>query len=415
MHTVMDVLRPRRAALGPPSDASRGLFGAARGALNDHPLVTDGIAAGALLTLSTVWLVLSPFAGAKTALFQIALVVPLVWRRSHPAIVFVLIAVVALLEWVLGSPLIADASLLVALYTVAVHDSRVRTLVAAAVLEVGAVLAATRWHPAGTLLRSLAFLTATVVAALFAGLTVRSGSEYMAWLAERAARLEIERDQQASIAAAEERTRIAREMHDIVAHSLSVVITLLDAASVVNRSDPERAADAMLRAADVGRQALGDMRTMIGVLRTDTIGAELVPQPGLTQLESLLGSVRATGLAVTVEVQGQPFALGAAAELTAYRIVQESLTNTIKHASATSARVVLRYDRPVVTVHVTDDGPAPVDGPRRRVDEVGKGHGINGMRERAGLHRGTLEAGPVPGGGWAVVATLRPDTAPVKL
>jgi signal transduction histidine kinase len=413
MHTFMDVFRPRRASLRPPLDASRGLFGAARRVLNDHPLGTDGIAAGAILMLSTVWLVLSPFAGAKTALFQIALVVPLVWRRSYPAIVFLVIASVALLEWVLGSPLIADASLLVALYTVAVHDSRVRTLLATAILEVGAVLAATRWYPAGTLLRSLAFLTATVVAALFAGLTVRSGSEYLAWLAERAARLEIERDQQASIAAAEERTRIAREMHDIVAHSLSVVITLLDAASVVSRSDPERAAEAMHRASGVGRQALGDMRTMIGVLRTDSVGAELLPQPGLSQLESLLDRVRATGLEVTVEVEGQRFAVGAAAELTVYRIVQESLTNTIKHASATCARVVLRYDRPLVTVQVTDDGQG--DAARRPVDEVGWGHGINGMRERAGLHGGTLRAGPAAGGGWAVVATLRPDTAPVTL
>ena len=408
MSTFTDV-SSSRGSLHPPLPASRGLFGAARRVLNDHPLVTDGVAASGLLLLSTLWLVLSPFAGVKTATFQIALVVPLVWRRSHPAIVFLVIAVVALLEWVFGSPLVADASLLVALYTVAVHDSRVHTLIAGAILEVGAVLASTRWDPAGTLLRSLAFLTATVVAALFAGLTVRSGSEYMSWLAERASRLEVERDQQASIAAAEERTRIAREMHDVVAHSLSVVITLLDAASVVGRSDPEQAAEAMRRASGVGRQALGDMRTMIGVLRTDSVGTELLPQPRLTQLESLLDRVRTTGLDVTIEVEGQSFPVGPATELTVYRIVQESLTNTIKHASATWARVVLRYDHPLVTVDVTDDGQA--DGDRGSGNQMGPGHGINGMRERAGLHGGSLRAGPVADGGWAVVATLRADTA----
>jgi signal transduction histidine kinase len=139
------------------------------------------------------------------------------------------------------------------------------------------------------------------------------------------------------------------------------------------------------------------------------VGAELLPQPRLTQLESLLDRVRTTGLDVTIEVEGQSFPVGPATELTVYRIVQESLTNTIKHASATWARVVLRYDHPLVTVDVTDDGQA--DGDRGSGNQMGPGHGINGMRERAGLHGGSLRAGPVADGGWAVVATLRADTA----
>jgi signal transduction histidine kinase len=360
-----------------------------------------------------VWLVLSPFAGPKAALAQIALVVPLVWRRAYPSAVFIVIAFVGLLEWVFASsPLIADVSLLVALYTVAVHKSRLQVVGATAVLEVGAILASTRWEPAGSLPRSLGFLTATVIAALFAGLTVRSGSEYLASLAERAVRLEVERDQQASIAAANERTRIAREMHDIVAHSLSVVVTLADAASVVSRSDPDRAAEAMHQVSAVGRQALGDMRTMIGVLRTDSTDVELVPQPGLAELENLLGRVRATGIAVDLERDGQAFSLGAAAELTIYRIVQETLTNILKHASATHARVVLRFRQPWVTILVSDDGP--IGGDRNAVGleriDHGGGHGIDGMRERAGLHGGSLVAGPAAGGGWVVTATLRPET-----
>ena len=150
-----------------------------------------------------------------------------------------------MIQLLLRIQLIGDVALLVALYTVAVHESRARAAWATAVLELGAVLAAIRWQPAGTVPRSLLFLSATVVAALFAGLTVASGSRYLAWLAERAERLELERDQQATIAATAERTRIAREMHDIVSHSLSVVITLADAASVVSttRSRPCRRGD----------------------------------------------------------------------------------------------------------------------------------------------------------------------------
>ncbi len=146
-------------------------------------------------------------------------------------------------------------------------------------------MATLKWEPAGTAPRSLLFLTATVVAALFAGLTVASGSRYLAWMDERARRLAIERDQQATIAAAAERTRIARELHDIVSHSLSVVITLADAAAVVSRSDPGR--EAMAEVSEAGRQALSDMRAMLGVLRTDDPPADLAPQPGVAQLGGL--------------------------------------------------------------------------------------------------------------------------------
>lgn len=225
----------------------------------------------------------------------------------------------------------------------------------------------------------------------------------MASLADRAARLEVERDQQAAIGAALERARIAREMHDIVAHSLSVVITLADAASVVSPSDPAQAAAAMRQVSDVGRQALRDMRTMIGVLRTEDLGPELGPQPDIGQLGALFDRVRTTGLVVEIEVMGEPFALGAATELTVYRILQEALTNTIKHASATQVRVVLHYADPVVELTVMDDGAGVAPS------GIG-GHGIEGMRERAQLHGGTLRAGPAPAGGWVVSASLRPET-----
>ena len=361
-----------------------GLFGSVRRVVHGHPLQTDALMAAALFALSTLWLVTSVFSGPRTALVQAALIVPLVWRRSSPTVVFAVVSAVGLAQWLLDYRLIGDVAL-VALYTVAVHASRVRTVIAAGVLEVGAVMAATRWVPAGTVPRSLVFLTATVVAALFAGLTVRSGSEYLTWLDERAMRLEIERDQQAAIGAALERARIAREMHDIVAHSLSVVITLADAAAVAGRSDPAQAAQAMQHVSAVGRQALGDMRAMIGVLRTDDVGPEFGPQPDLAQLGELFERVRATGLAVTMTYEGEPFSLGAATELTVYRILQEALTNTIKHASATEVRVVVRYAHPFVDLTVADDGAGSVP-------PGGGGHGIEGMRERANLHGGSVSA-----------------------
>ncbi len=409
MRTLFVAGHPGRGPVQPSPQADEGLFGSVRRVVHDHPLPTDALAASVLVALSTLWLVLSPFSNIRTGLVQGALIVPLVWRRKNPIAVFAVVSAVALLQWALGYRLIGDASLLVALYTVAVHESRVRTLVATGVLEVGAVMASTRWMPAGTAPRSFLFLTATVVAALFAGWTVRSGSEYLAWLAERAARLEVERDQQAAIGAARERTRIARELHDIVAHSLSVVITLADGASAVSVSDPVQAAHTMHQVSEIGRQALGDMRTMIGVLRTEDGAAELGPQPDIAQLDDLVERVRATGLEVVMEVTGEAFPVGAATELTVYRIIQEALTNTIKHASATKVVVSVHYARPAVELTVTDDGSGAAGAAR----SAGAGHGIEGMSERAGLHGGSLTAGPATGRGWTVSAVLVPDTTGV--
>ena len=176
------------------------------------------------------------------------------------------------------------------------------------------------------------------------------------------------------------------------------MITLADAAAVVGRADPARGVEAMTEVSEVGRRALTDMRAMLGVLRTDEPAAGLAPQPGIGDLDALVERVRATGLPVDLAVEGTPFPLGAAAELTAYRIVQEALTNTLRHAAARRASVIIVYDEPQVRVRVADDGTAKPQGGRR-------GHGIDGMRERAALHGGTLRAGP-SAQGWLVEATL---------
>jgi signal transduction histidine kinase len=424
MGIMTDLSGPQWSSLQPPEEITGDLFGRGRDIVRTHPLATDALLAAVLLALSTVWLAGAGFAEPQAAVVQTALVATVAVRRSWPTGVFLLACAIAFAQWLLGFPLLGDGALLICLYTVAAHESRIRAVLAAVLLEAGVVMAALKWDPAGTIPRSLLFLSGTVVAALFAGLAAASGSRYLAWMDERARRLAVERDQQAAIAAAGERTRIARELHDIVSHSLSVVITLADAAAVVSRSDPGR--EAMAEVSEAGRQALSDMRAMLGVLRTDDPPADLAPQPGIAQLNVLLERIRATGLAVRLDIEGTPFPLGAAAGLTAYRIVQEALTNTIRHARARQARVTIRYHAPDLELRVADDGggatpggfagsagpsslgrgsPGPGDQPGQSGD---RGHGIDGMRERAALHDGTVTAGPAPGGGWLVAATLRP-------
>ena len=401
MGTMTEYTSRGPTSLQPPEDITGGLFGWGRTMVRSYPLATDALLAAALLGLSTFWLAGSPFADVRAAVVQTALIATVAVRRRQPSIVFLLASAIAFAQWLMGFPLLGDGALLIGLYTVAAHEPRIRALAAAGLLEAGVIMAAVKWEPAGSVTHSLLFLTATVIAALFAGLTVASGSRYLSWMDERARRLAVERDQQATIATAAERTRIARELHDIVSHSLTVVITLADAAAVVSRSDPDR--EVMAEVSQAGRQALTDMRAMLGVLRTDDRPADLAPQPGVPELSVLLDRVRATGLAVDFDAVGAPFPIGAAAGLTVYRIVQEALTNTIRHAGAGHARVTIRYDAPVLEVRVADDGAAEVPSSQH-------GHGIDGMRERAALHQGTLRAGPAAEGGWLVEAVLRLDS-----
>jgi signal transduction histidine kinase len=415
--TMTEYLGLQRTALQPPDEITRGLFERGRGVVRRHPLATDALLAALLLALSMVWLAGSPFAGPRGAVIQTVLVATIAFRRRWPSAVFLLVSAIAFGQWLVGIPLIADGALVIALYTVAAHQSRSRALLAAGLLEAGAIMAAVKWQPAGSVSRSLLFLTAMVVAALFAGLTAASGSRYLAWMDERARRLVLDRDQQAAPAPAAERTRIARELHDIVSHSLSVVITLADAAVVVSPSAPGR--EAMAEVAETGRRALSDMRAMLGVLRPEEHGPEehgpgpVAPQPGLSQLAALVERVGATGLTVDLAIEGDPFPVGAVAELSAYRIVQEALTNTIRHAQASHARVAIRYDAPRLRVQISDNGPATNDAADNGTDNgTGTGHGIDGMRERTALHGGTVSAGPAPGGGWLVSATLYPWDGP---
>jgi signal transduction histidine kinase len=242
-------------------------------------------------------------------------------------------------------------------------------------------------------------LTAVTVTAAVVGRGRRTRRAYLAALEDRAARAERERDQLARIAVAEERARIARELHDVVAHNLSVMTALADGAGFAPGS--ERAREAVAQIAVTGRQALGEMHRLVGVLRADGEAPELAPAPGLDDLGALVEHVRAAGLPVTLTVTGQPVSLTAGAQLAVHRLVQESLTNTLRHGvGVRSAAVRLDWRGDALDVEVTDDGAAV------RAPERGSGHGLVGMRERLAPFGGAVTAGPAPDGGWRVTAAL---------
>ena len=385
--------------------------------------------AAALFVLCAGWF--TEAGGANPNLWLVAaLTFPLVFRRRAPMAVFLAIAAVAFVQWLVTGPALADAALLVAIYTVAVESEWVLVAATAALLEAGVVMATVRWRPTGSDFKSFVFLTGLAFAALLAGVVVRALRSQLDWLAERTQRLELERDQQASLAAAAERARIAREMHDVVSHNIQVMVTLADAAAAAQASDPGRAAEVMHEVSSTGRQALTDMRRVVGVLRDEPAAAggngsarpSFAPQPGLDALDALVERVRGTGLDVAVERSGRPFAVSGAAGLTAYRIVQEALTNVLKHAEEpASVEVRLEFNDPDLSVRVTDDGrtavPVPAHGNGHHSANGngrtgGGGHGVAGMAERAAAFGGTLEAGPRPAGGWEVMATLRDCKAP---
>jgi signal transduction histidine kinase len=366
-----------------------------------HPLWADFVAAMALNALTSIPL----FYGERrwwVWLLDQALILPLVARRKQPYAIFWLISAVAFVQWLSDVPLAADAALLVALYTVAEHEHRSRAFIAAGVLEIGVVLASWRFAlPGESLVSSLVFLTGMVTAAMFVGMTLRTRRAYLASVVDRAARLEIERDHQAQIAATRERTRIAREMHDIVAHSLSVIIALADGASLTNAQDSAAATEAMRTVSATGRQSMTEMRRLLGVLRDDEEPSGRAPQPGLDQLPLLAERLRKVGPRLDLIVAGEPQPLPPTEDATAYRIIQESLTNVVKHATgATTVSVMLDWRGDGLQIEIVDDGTA------RRTDSRTEGHGLTGMSERVALFAGQFVAGPVEAGGWRVRASL---------
>jgi signal transduction histidine kinase len=376
--------------------------------LRRHPKLVDGVLATVLL--------LTGIAPAVTlgrpALIPLSAVmcVPVVFRRAHPVGAFAVAVAAGAVEVALGlRPGTTGLALVVLLYTLAAYTPRRVSIAGLAVCLCGIAVAIGRWWTPGAF-RPLTWLfvgsvtmAGPALIAWVVGDSMRYRRAYYANLEERAARLEAERDTQAQIAAAAERARIARELHDVVAHHVSVMVVQADGATYALGHDPQRARTALAAIGTTGRQALAEMRRLLGVLRADedAAGAQRAPLPGIGQLADLLEQSRAAGLPVSLTVAGVPQPLPDGTGLAAYRIVQESLTNARKHAGPhASAEVKLCYEADALVLTIIDDGRGGGPG------GDGTGHGLAGMAERVGVYGGTLTAGPRGGGGFEVAARI---------
>jgi signal transduction histidine kinase len=331
--------------------------------------------------------------------------VPIAWRRRDPMAVLFITGSAIMGYSVLGyKSSNGYLGVFVAFLTVAANEPRARATIAAAVTAGGILFSFACYAAFGSMEGWTANLTATFLSfgvAWLIGDNIRVRRAYTRQLEQRAAELEIEREEKAALAVSQERARIARELHDVVAHHVSVMVVQASGARRVLEKNPAAAPDALQAVEQSGRTALSEMRRMLEVLRTDEAGVG--PQPGLDELDRLVGQVRDAGLPVELAVEGRPRELPGAMDLAAYRIVQEALTNTVKHAGQASARVVVRYEPESLLLEISDDGRGAA-APLLAGADQGGGQGLIGMRERVALYGGSLEAGPVFPGGYRVRA-----------
>jgi signal transduction histidine kinase len=335
---------------------------------------------------------------------------PLLARRIWPVPVFGVVLVLNAGAGFWGHVhAVNGLALIIALYTVAAMRPRRDALVCAGLLELTAVIGLLLFAGGGWWYDAI-FVSGMVAAALGLGLYWATRRAYLAELHDRAERLERERDQQGALAAAAERARIAREMHDIVAHHLTVMVTLSDAAVAASAASPERASEVMRSVSATGRRALADTRRLLGVLRQrpgQDPGENLQPVPDLAQLDSLIEQVRSAGLDTTLELHGAAPDVPAGVQLTVYRLVQEALTNTLKHGGAGArAAVRLEYLPGELRVDIDDDGAGAAAPATASV-----GSGLVGMQERVHAYGGDVQAGPRQPGGWKVSARLHLDAS----
>jgi signal transduction histidine kinase len=420
------------------------------------PLVADGLLA-ALLTAIALPMLFLPSEnferlyaagfrdpGPLAVLLTLCQTVPVAWRRRAPYAVLAAVTAAATIHLALGfKPTFAEAAMVVSLYTVAAHRPRRQALVAgllfgAALVGYGLIAEARYPSPFEDSLQAWTLTLIQFGAAFFLGDLQKRRLDYMAKLEALNAQLAEEQELRSRWAVAEERGRIARELHDVVAHSVSVMVVQAGAARRTLAASPDQATAALGQIESTGRQALVELRRLLGLLRDgEDAGADLTPQPGLAHLESLAAAAREAGLPVEVAVEGESRPLPAGIDLSAYRIVQEALTNSLRHAGPARAEVRVCYGREVLEIQVTDDGRGraaaradglvvvtldpdgvadngqePASGRRPAdTDRQGRrsGHGLIGMRERVALFGGTLEAGARPGGGYRVAARLPLD------
>ena len=382
-----------------------------RGRLTASPLLVDGLIAAGLTALSVITLAagardIGSYSQSSIALLLLQ-TVPLVLRRVMPIPVFVVTAAATLLHAIQAEgSLNTTLGSLIALFTIAERTERRVSIVGYAILAIGfGLLIIVRGgipQALGGFVQTEVSVLATWVLGSWAG----ERRTYIGTVEDRALRAEREREARAERAVADERQRIARELHDVVTHHVSVIVIQAGAALRALERRPADAREALQAIDATARLALADMRRMLGILGTAPVTTEpergLEPMPGLDRLGPLIESVRAAGLPVELSIDGQRRALDPGIELSAYRIVQEALTNALKHAEGARASVQVRYEPKALEVRVADHGG-------RGTTPVGSldtgGHGIIGMRERVALFGGTLEAGPADDG-FRVVARL---------
>jgi signal transduction histidine kinase len=335
-----------------------------------------------------------PFA----AVMGLLLTLPLLWRRRAP-LTSLLASMAVLLAWTLiAAPqgaLLPLLTTLVLVFSLAMYSS-IRTAVAG--LGVSAAVFAVEVASATNSFGDYVFVEAFLVGSWLAGRAVRARQQRADELFDRTVRLEVEHEKKALEAVANERARIARELHDVISHSVSVMVVQAGAADQVLESDPDQTRRSLRSIQETGRQARIELRRLLGLMRSGE-APTLAPQPGLAQLETLCEQLRELGLQVDLEVRVERGKLSPGLDLTAYRIVQEALTNALKHGGSGHAQVYVRHDRDALEVEVVNDG-------RATVDEEHGGFGLIGIRERTALYGGELEHGRSNGGGYRLRARL---------
>ncbi|MEV1085055.1 histidine kinase [Streptomyces sp. NPDC050211] len=346
-----------------------------------------------------------------------ALCTPLLWRQQRPILVFALTSTGSAVAIALDANTGSEAARVLALLNVGRSSRPVQLAVcmgvAVAQTSVATVLR-DEGRDIGLQAPVVAIIQSALVAAVAAaGLVGRVVNAYIRALHERALRLEVERDQRVRLAAAAERARVAREMHDILGHTLAVIVGLANGAAGLTEAKPRRGAETLRIIADSGRGALAELRRLLAVIgddeKTTAEGTPLAPQPGFSDLTPLLERVRAAGPAVTLHTEGHRTDLPPSLQLAVYRVVQEALTNTLKHAAAdTTVQVTITADDDAVDLTVEDTGPSL----HTRVSDEGRG--LVGMRERAALYGGSVTAGPNDRGGWTVHARFEIATTPAS-
>jgi signal transduction histidine kinase len=416
--------------------------------LRRHPRLVDGALAAVLLAGSA-----NAYRGHPAVLpASLALAGTVVVRRRFPVGAYVAAVAIGVVQVAIGigptftdsplQPTFADVGILILLYTLAAERARRVSLPGLAACVVLFAVALARWNPGTHPGHAAEFFVIGLISLLVPvsawvlGDSMGYRRAYSAALEERAARAERERDAQGQIAAAAERARIARELHDVIAHNLSVMVAQADGGAYAFDATPERSRQALAEIGRTGRQALSEMSSLLGVLRTDPEAPPLAPAPVAAEIADLVTQAREAGMHVSHTAEGPVRPLPVGLSLAAYRIVQEGLTNVRKHAGpGAAAEVTLRYGQDELFVRVTDDGGGTAGLPRYRAGPAPRyragpappappaalaasaattnpvGHGLAGMRERTAMYGGTVQAGPRPGGGFEVTARLPLPTA----